>query len=91
MLDEREGEHGHHEGVSNLHSEISKRFKKDFFEEIELFAQNGDGAEVMKIQDHGTMVRLKPESRAIIAFMVPADRKGEWQMGFSCPGSMRVI
>jgi uncharacterized cupredoxin-like copper-binding protein len=86
MPNEHEGENGHHEGTHNPHSEMSKRFEKDFFEGIEVVAQTGNGAEFMKVPGHGTMVRLKPESRATIAFTVPADHKGEWQMGCFVPG-----
>jgi uncharacterized cupredoxin-like copper-binding protein len=86
MPNEHEVEHGHHEGAHNLHSEVSNRFEKDFFEGIEVFAQTGDGAEFMKVPGHGTMVRLKPDSKATITFIVPVDRKGEWQMGCFVPG-----
>lgn len=86
MHNEREVVHGPNEGAHNLHSEVSKRFEKDFFEGIRVFAQTGDGAEFMKVPGHGTMVRLKPESRATIAFIVPANREGEWQMGCFMPG-----
>ena len=75
----------------NLHSDLSKRFEQDFFKGIEIVAQTGNGAEVMKVSGHGTMIGLKPESRATITFTVTSDRKGEWQMLVSFPGTMRLI
>ncbi len=86
MPDEDKGKYEHHEGVHNTHSEMSKRFEKDFFEGVEVVAQTENGAEFMKVPGHGTMVRLKPESRATITFTVPVDHKGKWQMACFVPG-----
>jgi uncharacterized cupredoxin-like copper-binding protein len=86
MFNEDEREHSHLEKTENLHSEVSKRFEKDFFEGVEVVAQTEGGAEFMSVPGHGTMVRLKPESRATIAFTVPADHKGKWQMACFLPG-----
>lgn len=86
MPNEDEGEHEHHEGAQNPHSEMSKRFAKDFFGGVEVAAQTENGAEFMKVPGHGTMVRLKPESKAAITFTVSVDRKGKWQMACFVPG-----
>ncbi len=86
MSNEHEREYSHLEKADNLHSEVSKRFEKDFFEGIEVVAQTEGGAEFMSVPGHGTMVRLKPESKATITFTVPTDRKGRWQMACFLPG-----
>jgi len=86
MSTEHEREHSHLEKADNLHSDVSKRFEKDFFEGVEVVARTEGGAKFMSVPGHGTMVRLKPESRATIAFTVPTDRKGRWQMACFLPG-----
>jgi len=73
-------------GAHNLHSDLSSGFEHDFFEGIEIVAQTGSGAEVMKVSGHVTVVGLKQESSATITFTVPSDRKGEWQMTCFIPG-----
>lgn len=79
------GEHEHQE-ETHAHSGMSKGFEKDFFEGIQVVAQTENGAEFMRVPRHGTMVTLKPESKAILTFKVPNDRKGEWEMACFVPG-----
>ena len=81
-----EVEHGIHEKMHHEHAGISGGFKKDFFEVIKVLAQTELGAEFMEVPGHGTMVTLKPESKAILTFKVPNDRKGEWEMACFVPG-----
>jgi uncharacterized cupredoxin-like copper-binding protein len=64
----------------------SRGFVEDFFEGIVVKAETGNGAEFMRMPGHGTMVLLKPHSKATIHFMVPADRIGEWEMACFIPG-----
>jgi uncharacterized cupredoxin-like copper-binding protein len=68
------------QGKHEMHGEMSKRFEKNFFDGIELVAQNNNGAEFMSVPGHGAMVALKPQGKATLTFKVPTDRKGEWIM-----------
>ena len=79
-------QHEHHEGMHGTHAAASRGFEEDFFEGIDVKAETGNGAEFMRMPDHGTMVLLKPHSKATITFMVPADRIGNWEMACFIPG-----
>ncbi len=79
-------EHEHHEGMREAQGGMSRGFEKDFFEGIDVVAQTEDGAEFMKVSDHGTMVALKPQSKVTLTFKVPTNRKGDWEMACFVPG-----
>lgn len=79
-------QHENHEGMDSAHMGASSGFDEDFFEGIDVKAETGNGAEFMRMPDHGTMVLLKPHSKATITFMVPTDRIGEWEMACFIPG-----
>jgi uncharacterized cupredoxin-like copper-binding protein len=81
-----EMEHKHHEEMHEANMEMSKRFERNFFEGIDVLAQTQNGAEFMKVPGHGTMVALKPQSKATLTFKIPADRKGKWEMACFVPG-----
>lgn len=78
--------HEHNEGTHSAHAGTSRGFDKDFFEGIEVATETENGAEFMRMPGHGTMVLLKPRSKAIITFTVPTDRIGEWEMACFIPG-----
>ncbi len=78
--------HEHDEGMHGSHTAASRGFEEDFFEGIDVKAEVGNGAQFMRMPGHGTMVLLKPHSKATITFMVPADRIGEWEMACFIPG-----
>ncbi|MEW6143513.1 MAG: cupredoxin domain-containing protein [Thermodesulfobacteriota bacterium] len=81
-----EHHHEHDGGMSSAHAGASRGFDKDFFEGIDVKAETGNGAEFMRMPGHGTMVLLKPHSKATITFMVPTDRIGKWEMACFIPG-----
>lgn len=72
--------HEHHEGLHEANAGMSRGFETDFFEGIEVVIRTENGAEFMNVPGHGTMVKLKPEGKAILSFKVPTDHKGEWEM-----------
>ena len=85
-------ETGHQHPVNESHEEMhaahamSGGFQKDFFEGIDVTVQNEDGAEFMRMPDHGTMILLQPHGKAVISFTVPKDRDGIWEMACFVPG-----
>ena len=74
-----------HEEMHAAHA-MSGGFQKDFFEGIDVTVQNEDGAEFMRMPDHGTMILLQPHGKAVINFTVPKDRNGIWEMACFVPG-----
>lgn len=79
-------QHEHNEGMHSAHAGASRSFEEDFFKGIDVKTETGNGAEFMSMPGHGTMILLKPNSKAIITFTVPADRIGEWEMACFLPG-----
>ena len=83
---ESEHEHHTHKGTHSLHPGMSATFENDFFEGIYISVKTENGAEFMRVPGHGTMVTLKPDSKATLNFKVPTNRKGEWEVACFVPG-----
>lgn len=83
---ESEHKHQNHLGTHGLHPGMSATFENDFFEGIDISVKTENGAEFMRVPGHGTMVTLKPDSKAILNFKVPTNRKGEWEVACFVPG-----
>ena len=83
-----ESEQGHHthKGNHSTHPGMSATFENDFFKGIDISVKTENGAELMGVPDHGTMVTLKPDSKATLNFKVPTNRKGEWEVACFVPG-----
>ncbi len=68
-----------------MHEGKAETFEKDFFEGIEI-AHTVEEGKLMKEPGHGTEVELESGGKATLTFTVPADRKGEWEIGCFVPG-----
>jgi uncharacterized cupredoxin-like copper-binding protein len=60
-------------------------FEKDFFAGIEVKYTIEKGS-VEREEEHGFEVELEPGGKATLTFTIPADRRGEWEIGCFVPG-----
>lgn len=84
--DTSEAGNEHQKRMDGANAKMSRGFDKDFFEGIEVNAETENGAEFVRVPGHGTMVALKPGSKATLTFKVPLERKGLWEMACFVPG-----
>ncbi len=68
-----------------MHEGKPETFEKDFFAGIEVTHTEEEG-KFMNEPGHGTEVELEEGGKAALTFIVPADRKGEWEIGCFVPG-----
>lgn len=59
-------------------------FEHDFFAEVKV-TYTVEKGKVEQEEEHGFEVELEPGGKATLTFTVPADRKGEWEIGCFVP------
>ncbi len=60
-------------------------FEHDFFADVKV-TYTVEKGKVEQEEEHGFEVELEPGGKATLTFTVPADRKGEWEIGCFVPG-----